>query len=333
MKTFVTHDKSLHLFNADSLQLYQQWPTPTAIVSDGPYGIGGFSGDPHTSDQLDQWYLPHIEAWSRLSTPQTTLWFWNSEHGWANVHRLLVDRGWEYVNCHVWDKGIEHIAGNSNTKTLRQFPVVSEVCVQYVRRAEFFANGTVMTMKEWLRHEWKRTGLPFSKANEACEVKDAATRKYLTADHLWYYPPPDAFEKLAKYANHHGDAKGRPYFSVNGSKPIPTSDWARMRSKFFCPHGITNVWRHPPLNGKERIRNGTKASHLNQKPLRLMRLIVESSTEKDDVIWEPFAGLCSASIAGKVLGRKCYSAEIDEGVFSQAVSRIKDAASQIILEF
>lgn len=333
MKSFVTNDKNIHLFNTNAIHLYEDWPTPVTIISDGPYGVGGFRGDPHTSDQLDKWYSSHIEAWSRLSTPQTTLWFWNSEHGWANVHPLLVSKGWEYVNCHVWDKGIEHIAGNSNTKTLRQFPIVSELCVQYVRRAEFFADGKIMSMQEWLRQEWKRTGLPFSRANEACGVKDAAVRKYLTADHLWYYPPPDAFEKLAEYANRYGDPKGRPYFSINGSKPITSSEWAKLRSKFFCPHGVTNIWRHPPLNGKERIKAGTKAFHLNQKPLRLMKLIIEASTEEGDTIWEPFGGLCSGAVAARALRRKCYIAEIDERVFSQAIKRIKTAVSQITLEF
>ena len=55
----------------------------------------------------------------------------------------------------------------------------------------------VLTMQAWLRHEWKRAGLPLRLANEARGVRNAATRKYLTADHLWYYPPIDTFVKLA----------------------------------------------------------------------------------------------------------------------------------------
>src|SRR5271169_5047443 len=59
----------------DSSDLYQSWPAPTVIVSDGGYGVLGFEGD--TSDHLDlpQWYEPHVVAWSRRATPQTTLWF------------------------------------------------------------------------------------------------------------------------------------------------------------------------------------------------------------------------------------------------------------------
>jgi len=166
---------------------YQEWEVPVAIISDGPYGVGGFPGDLPTCDHLAEWYEPHIVQWSAKATPQTTLWFWNTEIGWATVHPLLVKYGWRYVRCNIWDKGIAHVAGNSNTQILRELPVVTEVCVQYVK--EPYIDGP--TLKDWLRREWERTGLPISKANEACGVANAATRKYLTRDHRWYFPPPE----------------------------------------------------------------------------------------------------------------------------------------------
>jgi site-specific DNA-methyltransferase (adenine-specific) len=30
------------LFRGDALDAYAQWPTPSAIISDGAYGVGGF---------------------------------------------------------------------------------------------------------------------------------------------------------------------------------------------------------------------------------------------------------------------------------------------------
>ena len=65
----------------------------------------------------------------------------DTEIGWAKVHPILEKYGWKYVNSHIWDKGISNVAGNSNTKTLRKFPVVTEVCVQYVKEAGFEVNG------------------------------------------------------------------------------------------------------------------------------------------------------------------------------------------------
>jgi hypothetical protein len=322
-KTFV--HKGATVFLGDALDLYPWWPAPVAIVSDGPYGLGSFPGDPPTPDRLDEWYRPHVEQWSQRATPQTTLWFWNSELGWAKVHHLFEEFGWEYRNCHIWDKGIGHIAGNSNSKTLRKFPVVSEVCVQYTKTAFFKFQGTLLPMKEWLRAEWARTGLPLNLTNAACGVKNAATRKYFTRDHLWYYPPPEAFERLVEYANRHGRKEGRPYFSNDGKRSLTADEWGRMRAKFNFANGITNVWQENAVRGNERIKTQLKCVHMNQKPLSLLQLCIQASTDPGDTVWEPFGGLCSVSVAARMLGRRSFAAEINEDYFQAACKRLEQS--------
>lgn len=314
----------------DSLDFYEQWETPTVIVSDGGYGVLGFEGD--TSDHLGlpEWYEPHIAAWSKYATPATTLWFWNSEIGWAAVHPVLEKHGWRYVNANIWNKGKGHIAGNVNTGKIRRFPVVSEVCVQYVRDARI--DGLIL--KRWLLREWKRTGLPVRKANEACEVLDAAARKYLDQGHLWYYPPPESFLKMQQYANKHGDPAGRPYFSIDGHQPGTAEQWTAMRSKFYCPHGFTNVWDRPALHGAERFKlNGDsgRAIHLNQKPLDLVTMIIRASSDKGDVVWEPFGGLFTACVAARSIGRRAYGAEMDPTYFHYGMRRIIQESRQYLL--
>jgi len=327
---FRRDDAAIHFAGAEDC--YASWPSPTCIISDGPYGVSGFPGDEHRENRLAQWYEPHIRAWSESATPQTTLWFWGTEVGWATVHPVLLAHGWEYRCCNIWDKGMSHVAGNANTQTLRKFPVVTEVCVQYVKAAVFRVAGAELSMQEWLRHEWERSGLPLRLANDACGVANAATRKYLTADHLWYYPPVDAFVRLADYANRFGRPEGRPYFSIDQKQPISGEKWATMRAKFHCEVGITNVWREPQVGGAERIqgtRNGMKykfrSLHGSQKPLRLTDLIIRASTDERDVVWEPFGGLCPGGVVCYHLGRRYVAAEIVPEFFLAAVERLADA--------
>lgn len=317
----------LHLSQGDSLDFYERWPAPTAIISDGAYGVGGFDGDPTDYAELVEWYRPHVEAWSKYAAPYTTLWFWGTEKGWASVDGLLEAHGWRYEACNVWNKGKGHVAGNVNTKTLRRFPVVSEVCVQYSRDVEI--NG--QSIKDWVISEWKRTGMPMYRANEACGVKNAASRKYLTKCHLWYFPPAEMFSKMAEYANEHGDSAGRPYFSINGKKSLTAAQWELMRSKFNCPFGVTNVWDVPPLRNGERIKVGSKSVHLNQKPFSLMEQIIEASTDPGDVTWEPFGGLFSGSIAAQKLGREAYAAESNPAVYKAAGERVRREYSALPL--
>jgi DNA methylase len=326
-EVFRRADVAIHLDRAE--RLYAQWPSPTCIISDGPYGVSGFPGDEPKWTSLASWYEPHIKAWSQEATPQTTLWFWNTEVGWASVHPVLVNHGWEYRSCNVWDKGMSHVAGNANTQTLRKFPVVTEVCAHYVKAALFRVGEQTMTMQEWLRQEWRRSGLALRLANEACEVRNAATRKYLTADHLWYYPPPEAFVKLAEYANRHGKTQGRPYFSLDGKEPIRAAEWGRMRAKFQCPLGITNVWSEPQLSGEERVRgerNGMRykfsSLHGSQKPLRLIEVTIRSSSDLGDAVWEPFGGLCPGAVVSYHCRRRYVAAEIVPEFYAAAAERL-----------
>ncbi|MGH8002304.1 MAG: hypothetical protein ACREPR_23460 [Brasilonema sp.] len=102
-------DEYVALYLGDSLEHYVNWEKPTVIISDGGYGVLGFEGDTSNHFDLPEWYEPHIETWSKLALPNTTLWFWNSEIGWAVVHPLLEKHGWRYVNCNIWNKGKGHI--------------------------------------------------------------------------------------------------------------------------------------------------------------------------------------------------------------------------------
>lgn len=312
----------------DSLDRYSNWDRPTVIVSDGGYGILGFEGDTSNHLGLPEWYEPHVAAWAKSATPQTTLWFWNSEIGWAAVHPILEKHGWRYQNCNIWNKGKAHIAGNVNTQKIRRFPVVTEVCVQYT----FEARIEGKPLKEWLLLEWRRTGLPLRKANEACGVADAAVRKYLDQGHLWYFPPPEMFERLQEYANRHADPAGRPYYSIDGKRPLTAREWTRMRSRFQCPHGVTNVWDRPPVNGTERIKTSDgRAVHLNQKPLDLMRRIIEASSDAGNVIWEPFGGLFTAVIASRQLRRRAFGCETDPTYFQYGLDRLIGESKQATL--
>lgn len=332
-------EKLFHLFHGNVSETYKDWPSPDVIISDGAYGVRGFRGDTTDSSGLSEWYQPHVLAWAKAAKPSTSLWFWNTEVGWATVHPLLLATGWEYVQLAIWDKGLAHIAGNVNGQTIRQLPVVTEVAALY-RRKVFLDTGDGQTLdaKGWLRAEWRRSGLPMSKSNEACGVKNAATRKYLTSDWLWYWPPGEAVQKMAEYCTAHGAPTDWPYFSLDGKRPISAADWDKMRAVWNHKNGITNVWSRPPLADSERLKGTMErsaprtykptkqsAAHLNQKPLDLMLTQVSSTTNEGDVVWEPFGGLASGSVASVLLGRRSYAAEIDDTFYELASARLEEA--------
>ena len=58
-----------------------------------------------------------------------------------------------------------------------------------------------------------------------------------------------------------------------------------------------------------------------KKPLDLMTRLLEASTEPGDVVWEPFGGLFTASLAANRLQRRAFAAECDPTYFQFGLSR------------
>ena len=56
----------------------------------------------------------------------------------------------------------------------------------------------------------------------------------------------------------------------------------------------------------------------------LIKRIIEMTSDQSDIIWDPFAGLCTTAIASLDLERECYCAEINADVYNIAVERVRN---------
>ena len=75
---------------------------------------------------------------------------------------------------------------------------------------------------------------------------------------------------------------------------------------------------------KLKDENG-KNLHDTEKPVELMKILVENSSEEKDIILDPFMGIGSTGIACKNLGRDFIGIEIDEKYFKIAEERINNS--------
>jgi site-specific DNA-methyltransferase (adenine-specific) len=148
-------------------------------------------------------------------------------------------------------------------------------------------------------------------------------------------------ERLAIYANEHGIASGLPYFSLDGKMSVTAKEWDTLRYKWRHQHATTNVWSLPALHDTERLKGtlrraapriykptSSSAAHLNQKPLEFMERILRAVTDEGDVVWEPFGGLASASVAAVALERQAFVAEIDQVFANLAEDRLRLAIAE-----
>lgn len=85
-----------------------------------------------------------------------------------------------------------------------------------------------------------------------------------------------------------------------------------------------SIINHPIVQGKERIKgkNG-RASHPTQKPEKLLEIIITASSDKGDLILDPFMGSGTTAVVAKRLGRKWIGIEKEAKYIKIAEARLK----------
>lgn len=84
---------------------------------------------------------------------------------------------------------------------------------------------------------------------------------------------------------------------------------------------ITDVWDSRTIKGLKRVV-GKEQIHQNQKPLELIKMMVEKSSDINDIVFDPFSGGGTTCIASKETGRKYLGIEIDDKYYKISVDRL-----------
>jgi len=69
-----------------------------------------------------------------------------------------------------------------------------------------------------------------------------------------------------------------------------------------------NVWDFPRV----RYRMDEYEKHPSQKPIKLLERVIKASSNKGDVVMDPFSGTFTTGYVAKTLGRRSISIEIDD---------------------
>ena len=83
---------------------------------------------------------------------------------------------------------------------------------------------------------------------------------------------------------------------------------------------------------KQKDINGRNL-HDTEKPIELMKILIENSSEQNDFVLDPFMGIGSTGIASKELNRNFIGIEIDEKYFEIAKERIEKISLEGVYEF
>ena len=84
--------------------------------------------------------------------------------------------------------------------------------------------------------------------------------------------------------------------------------------------GTSDILHIP--NKKTKDENGNNI-HPTEKPVELMKILIENSSNEGDVVLDPFMGVGSTGVASKELNRKFIGIELDERYFNISNKRLE----------
>ena len=94
------------------------------------------------------------------------------------------------------------------------------------------------------------------------------------------------------------------------------------KSKTINNRGTSSILRYKNPVGKKL--------HPTEKPVDLMQVLIENSTNMGDVVLDPFMGSGSTGVACVNTGRKFIGMELDRGYFEIAQKRIEEAERAVL---
>ncbi len=106
-------------------------------------------------------------------------------------------------------------------------------------------------------------------------------------------------------------------------------DWKRTGAGDFRLTHPSNVWTDLTVPFWSMAEN---TEHPTQKPEKLLAKIILASTNKGDIVLDPFLGSGTTSVVAKKLGRKYVGIEIDEKFASISEKRLHRAGSETSIQ-
>ena len=209
---------------------------------------------------------------------------------------------------------------------------------------ELASDGLVSTvfnpLKQYLIEEKKKTGLTGDEINKLVGTASMAGRHYFS-DSQWCFPIKEHYERMqltfnafyrklgnveeiAGLTNQELFTKLSGYDVLRKDYEELRKDYEELRRYFNPSNNFMDVW----------ISNLTattdEQTHPTQKPVWMIRRIIETSCKPEGIVLDPFMGSGTTGVACKQLGRNFIGYELDPEYFKIAEMRIEETNESTI---
>jgi len=304
-----------------------------AIVTDPPYGR--FKSDAwdrqwSTDAQYLDWLDGLCSEWFRLLKPNGSLYVFASPRMSARVEVKIGER-FNVLNRVTWAKPpFATKAEMSDKDSCRLFFPVSESIIfaehhgadniakgeaGYEAKCDELRGFVFEPLRAYLDDERKRAGVNFEQVRQGVGCADGSGLPSHWFTHSqWALPTAANYAKLQELFNAQS-ANGTEY--LRREYEDLRREYEDLRRPFNVTADVpyTDVWTFDTVRAYP-------GKHPCEKPLDLMRHIIESSTRPDAVVYDPFMGSGSTGVACAQLGRSFIGSELSPDYTEQARQRI-----------
>ena len=312
-----------------------------AVVSDPPYcGEIDAEWDNQWRDKADYlaWLEAHVAIWATLIPATGSLYLFASPQLAAQVE-VMVARHLHVLNQIVWRKESKGGGGKHNHQSQaacrRYYPQTERIIFAeqygsdnaaaglsgYVAACDRARGFVFEPLRAYLAGEWARAGLAKHDAELATGTQMAG---HWFTQVQWALPTANHYATLRDYANRQGgDYLRREYEDLRREYEDLRREYEDLRRPFNVtgPRHFTDVWDFTTVQAYS-------GKHPCEKPLGLMKHIIEVSTRPGDLILDPFAGSGTTMVAAMETGRRCIGIELDAGYCAVAARRLANTATQ-----
>ena len=284
-------------YNGDCIQIMQDLDDNSVdlVVADPPYWkVVGEKWDYQWKTEKD--YVEWSLKVSRVLRIGGTFYCFGYFRTLALIVPYLEEFGLELRQQIIVDKGMRSVSGRA-TKKYKIFPNTTESILFIIKDNKQF-------IKPFLKERQKTLGLSAKQINDALGVKSNGGGMwsiYTGKNICEQFPTEELWGKLSKILDF-----DYPY--------------KRLAQTFNPQMGYTDVWTDIDFYKEKHL-------HPTQKPIKLIRRLVEASSNSGDVVLDPFSGAGSTQISCIQLNRHYIGIELDEQYYKIGLERIKEAVS------
>ncbi len=274
----------------DCLDVLQTIPSETIdlVIADPPYWkvvAEKWDYEWRTEKDYVEWSLKWITESTKTLRLGGSFYLFGYFRTLALLVPYLDELGLELRQQIIIDKGMRSVSGRA-TKNYKLFPNTTESVLFIIKDSKPF-------IRQFLKERQKALGLSSKEINEKLGVKS------------------------------NGGGMWSIYTGDNICEQVPTLDlWTKLQevlsfdlaydkiAQVYNPQmGLTDVWRDIDFYSEKRY-------HPTQKPLKLIKRLVEASSNPNDCVLDPFGGSGSTMAACLQLNRSFITIEKDETYYN-----------------